>query len=81
MCTNIDIDDQLIREVMEALGVKTKKEAATLYRTCRQQGLTIRKPNDCLIAHYCLSYDLSLLTVDTDFDYIARVFPLQIVEV
>lgn len=56
-------------------------QAASIYRECRQKGFTIRKPNDCLIAHYCLSYDLSLLTIDGDFDSIAQVFPLQIVKV
>ena len=56
-------------------------QAASLYRKCRQRGLTICKPNDCLIAHYCLSYNLSLLTVDGDFDHIAQLFPLQIVKV
>lgn len=30
MRTNIDIDEELIREVMEALGVKTKKEAVEI---------------------------------------------------
>lgn len=56
-------------------------QSASLYRKCRQKGLTIRKPNDCLIAYYCLSYDLSLLTVDGDFEDIAQVFPLRIVSV
>lgn len=55
--------------------------AATLYRECRRKGLTIRKPNDCLIAHYCLSYDLSLLTVDGDFEHVTKVFPLRLVKV
>ncbi len=56
-------------------------QAASLYRKCRQKGLTIRKPNDCLIAHYCLSYNLSLLTVDGDFNRIAQVLPLTVVSV
>lgn len=54
-------------------------QAASIYRKCRQRGLTIRKPNDCLIAHHCLSYHLSLLTVDGDFNHIAKIFPLKMV--
>ena len=56
-------------------------QTATLYHECRRKGLTIRKSNDCLIAHYCISYNLSLLTVDTDFDHIAKVFSLKMVRV
>jgi predicted nucleic acid-binding protein len=56
-------------------------DAAEIYRHCRSQGLTIRKANDCLIAHYALKYDLPLLHKDKDFDSIAKVFPLRIVKV
>lgn len=55
------------------------EDAAHIYRTCRTNGITIRKANDCLIAHYALTYDLPLLHQDKDFDGIAKVFPLQIV--
>ena len=53
-------------------------DAAEVYRQCRTEGYTIRKANDCLIAHYALRYNLSLLHQDKDFHYIAKVFPLQI---
>lgn len=56
-------------------------DAAQIYRTCRSKGLTIRKANDCLIAHYALTYNLPLLHRDKDFDGIAKVFTLQIVNV
>ena len=56
-------------------------DAAQVYRACRIKGLTIRKANDCLIAHYALKYDLPLLHKDKDFDSIAKVFPLRIVKV
>ena len=56
-------------------------DAAHVYRRCRTKGLTIRKANDCLIAHYALAYDLPLLHKDKDFNSIAQVFPLQIVRV
>ena len=52
--------------------------AANMYRTLRAKGVTILKPNDCLIAWYCLENDLELLHNDIDFDMIAQHFPLKI---
>ena len=46
--------------------------AAKIYRDLRKKGVSIRKPNDCLIAHYAISYKLKLLHNDADFDQIAR---------
>jgi len=46
-------------------------EAATLYRKLRNAGITIRKPNDCLIAAYAISNKLHILHEDKDFDFIA----------
>ncbi|WP_423149112.1 type II toxin-antitoxin system VapC family toxin [Rubrolithibacter danxiaensis] len=43
------------------------KEAAQLYRNLRKKGLTVRKPNDCLIACYAMRNDISLLQDDRDF--------------
>lgn len=45
--------------------------AATLYRELRRKGITIRKANDCLIAHYALLANMTLLHNDSDFDLIA----------
>lgn len=52
--------------------------AANMYRTLRAKGITIRKPNDCLIAWYCLENDLVLVHNDSDFDLISKHFPLKI---
>lgn len=52
--------------------------AAELYRTGRRKGITIRKPNDCLIAHYAISYQVSLLHNDVDFDQIALFSELRV---
>jgi len=46
--------------------------AARLYRDLRKKGVTIRKPNDCLIAAYAMKNDLILLNDDKDFREIAR---------
>ena len=53
-------------------------EAAQMYRRCRKQGITIRKPVDCLIARTAIENDLYLLHQDSDFERIALAFPLKI---
>ncbi|GAB2531773.1 type II toxin-antitoxin system VapC family toxin [Spirosoma aerophilum] len=45
--------------------------AADLYRSLRKKGVTIRKPNDCLIAHYAIFFDIPVLHRNVDFDQIA----------
>ncbi len=51
--------------------------AADLYRTLRKKGITIRKANDCLIAHYALVTNVVLLHNDSDFDLIASITSLK----
>ncbi|MVM41742.1 PIN domain-containing protein [Spirosoma sp. HMF3257] len=46
-------------------------EAAKLYRLLRKKGVTVRKPNDCLIAYYAIFHDIPVLHNDIDFDQIA----------
>jgi len=53
-------------------------KAAELYRHLRVTGVTVRKPNDCLIAAYAIDHKLPLLHQDRDFDQIARHSPLEI---
>ncbi len=43
-------------------------ECAVNYRRLRQQGITIRKTVDCIIATYCLEAGCCLLHWDRDFD-------------
>ena len=47
-------------------------EAAQIYRFCRKQGLTIRKPLDCIIARVAIENNLVLCHNDGDFDKIAK---------
>ena len=47
-------------------------KAAELYSSFRQKGVTIRKPNDCLIAIYALHFDIEICHNDADFDPIAQ---------
>ena len=53
-------------------------EAANLYRELRKKGVTIRKPNDCLIAIYALHFNAELCHNDSDFDFIAAHSALKI---
>lgn len=67
-CTVLSLDS-----INAALG------AADLYRSLRKKGITIRKPNDCLIAWYSMAYGLPLLHNDVDFDQIASQSTLQVI--
>ena len=46
-------------------------QAAQMYRTLGKKGITIRKPNDCLIAIYAMHNNAFLIQDDKDFDFIA----------
>lgn len=52
--------------------------AATLYRSARRAGLTIRKTLVCLIAAPCVRTGAPLLHADEDFDRLAMCTPLRI---
>ena len=55
------------------------ESAATLYRSCRREGITIRRLPDCLIAAVAMRTETALLHQDADFDAIARHAPLAVV--
>jgi len=52
--------------------------AASLHRNLKTKGVTIRKPNDCLIAAICIANNIPLLHNDKDFDNIAKYTSLKI---
>lgn len=54
-------------------------DAAVLYRELRKKGITVRKPNDCLIAVYAMHYNITLLEDDKDFQLIAQHSKLKLV--
>ncbi len=54
--------------------------AAEIYRSLRKNGVTIRKPVDCMMASVAIEHDLSRLHDDRDFDYIAKHTKLNIVD-
>jgi predicted nucleic acid-binding protein len=57
------------------------RAAAAMYRATRRAGVTIRRTSDCLIAAVCVREGVSLLHSDVDFDRLATVTPLSVVDV
>lgn len=55
-----------------APGLATHVRAAVLYRKLRARGVTVRGAVDCIIAATCLDTGAALLTLDRDFEAIAR---------
>ncbi|MFO1434422.1 MAG: PIN domain nuclease [Candidatus Competibacteraceae bacterium] len=53
-------------------------QAAVIYRSLRAQGVTVRKPVDCMIAATALEHGVWLLHNDRDFIAIARHYPLRL---
>ncbi len=52
-------------------------EAATMYRSARRGGLTVRSSIDCLIAACAMRHDLEVLHRDRDFTALSRVTALR----
>jgi predicted nucleic acid-binding protein len=54
--------------------------AARVYRLCRAAGVTPRGLIDCMVVQVALRTDSQLLAADRDFEAIARVMPLQLLD-
>jgi len=55
--------------------------AASIYRSLRARGITIRNSIDCMIAAVCIENTVQLLHNDRDFDLLAAHFDLQVVDI
>jgi predicted nucleic acid-binding protein len=64
--------------VLRLEGLEDFALAASLYRTARDKGVTIRNTLDCLIAAPCVRTGAPLLHADADFDRLASCSPLRI---
>jgi predicted nucleic acid-binding protein len=64
--------------ILRLEGLDDFSLAAHLYRTARNEGVTIRKTLDCLIAAPCVRTGAPLLHADADFDRLASCTPLRI---
>ena len=65
-------------ELLPLQGLADYEAAASLYRTCRREGETIRRLTDCLIAIPAIRAGAAILHEDKDFDAIARHSALKI---
>ncbi len=52
--------------------------AAQMYFHLRKKGITIRKPNDCLIATYAINSNITLVHNDKGYDELAKECPFKI---
>ena len=68
----------LARATVLQTGSTDYDEAAALYRRCRQQGETVRKLIDCLIASAAIRAGAQVLHNDADFDVLARHTELRV---
>ena len=72
-------NDLLQFSVFDTGSAELAMAAARNYRELRRKGITIRTTIDCLIATFCLEYDLELLHKDSDFDAFAQHLELRVV--
>lgn len=68
----------LARATILPTGPADYEAAASMYRTCRRNGETVRRLIDCLIAAVAVREDVPVLHVDADFVTLARYTPLRI---
>jgi len=64
-----------VRPFLPEAPRQTARHAAWLYARCRWEGITLRSPNDCLIAACAVEADEPLLHADRDFERIASIEP------
>ena len=68
-------------DVLRLQDLADFRAAAAMYRAVRQQGMTIRRTSDCLIAAVCVREGLPLLHSDNDFDRLASATSLSVMDV
>lgn len=70
-------NDLLSLVVFEMLGIENAIRGAAHYRALRKRGITIRKPNDVIIASFCIKENHALLHSDRDFRPFVESFGLR----
>ena len=80
-----DADFRKTKDYFESLIVipmrqVTFERSASLYRSLRKRGVTIRKPIDCMIAAVAIEHALPLLHNDRDFGQIAKHSKLKVMD-
>lgn len=68
----------LARSVSVGTTAADYETAASMYRTCRRNGETVRKLVDCLIAAVAVRAGVPILHADADFDALGRHTSLRV---
>lgn len=78
--SDIKLTTELLKNLpfVNPLYPGTYVKAASIYRTGRKKGITVRKIIDCLIAQIAIENNLLLLHKDEDFNQIACFTELKI---
>ena len=77
-----DANAQTLKRLLSrATVIETKpidyQNAASIYRACRQVGITVRTQIDCLIAAIAIRTGTPILHQDSDFNAIAQITKLK----
>ena len=72
-------DELLNFQLFETGGKNLAVASALNYRSLREQGYTVRRTIDCLIATFCLHAGHELLHRDRDFDPFEKALGLRVV--
>jgi hypothetical protein len=72
-------DELLTFHIFETGGKDLAIASALNYRDLREQGYTVRRTIDCLIATFCLQAGHELLHRDRDFDVFEKALGLPVV--
>lgn len=76
----VRVRDNLLKfHVFQTRGIELAITAAQNYRRLRDQGYTVRKTIDCVIATFCVQGGHELLHRDRDFDPFETVLGLRVV--
>ena len=76
----VRVRDNLLKfHVFQTGGIELAITAAQNYRRLRDQGYTVRKTIDCVIAKFCVQGGHELLHRDRDFDPFETVLGLRVV--
>ena len=71
---------QLLTGSLVMLGIEPNLDyvdAATIHRTVRRSGRTVRRLNDCVIAAVAMRHGATLVHKDMDFEVIGECVPLD----
>jgi predicted nucleic acid-binding protein len=72
-------DEVLTFHLFETAGKDLAVASALNYRELRDQGYTVRRTIDCLIATFCLQAGHELLHRDRDFDVFEKALGLRVI--